>query len=106
MLITIPVFTAAMCSSASASKSLAELYNVILQYDVSRPFANCCLYLGFRVLALRISGDFVNLGKVYVDTSIKQLNIFILLFSNAADVHADRGNVIKPVFLLKFFRRH
>ena len=46
----------------------------------------------------RISGDFDNLGKVYVDTSIKQLNIFILLFSNVAAFHADRGNVIKSVF--------
>ena len=98
MLITISVFTTAMCSSASASKYVAVIYNVILQYDVSWPCANCCLYLGFRMLALRISGDFVNLGKVYVDTSIKQLNILILLFSKVAAFHADRGNVIKSVF--------
>ena len=97
MLITISVIPTAMCSSASASKSVAVIYNIIWQYDVSWPFANCCLYLVFRVLALRILGDFDNLGKVYVDTSIKQLNILILLFSNVAAFHADRGNVIKSV---------
>ena len=51
-----------------------------------------------RLMCARISGDFVKLGKVYVDTDIKQLNILILLFSNVAAFHADRGNVIKSVF--------